>query len=194
MIDKHHDAGAFERAAALAWTQAQVQLHHLGIDRERGAVNTSASPGTWSTPRRCCARHRRPLQTAAAGSRVCGALGISGDLPIILVRISDIDQLDVAREALQAVEYWRMKRLAVDLVILNERAPSYVQDLQIALETLVQGQPVPAPDRRGAAAGAHLHAARRPDLAGGAGPAGVRRACRAGGRARQPRRSARARA
>src|SRR5665647_2681067 len=65
-------------------------------------------------------------------------MGISGDLPIILVRISDIEQLNVAREALQAVEYWRMKRLAVDLVVINELASSYVQDLQIALETLVR--------------------------------------------------------
>ena len=31
-----------------------------------------------------------------------------------------------------------MKRLAVDLVILNERKSSYVQDLQVALETLVR--------------------------------------------------------
>src|SRR5437899_1218292 len=31
-----------------------------------------------------------------------------------------------------------MKHLAVDLVILNERASSYIQDLQIALETLVR--------------------------------------------------------
>ena len=31
-----------------------------------------------------------------------------------------------------------MKQLAVDLVILNERAASYVQDLQVALETLVR--------------------------------------------------------
>src|SRR3989449_6004606 len=35
-------------------------------------------------------------------------------------------------------EYWRMKQLAVDLVTLNERASSYTQDLQIALETLVR--------------------------------------------------------
>ena len=31
LADKHHDVAAFERAATLAWTQAQVQLHHLGI-------------------------------------------------------------------------------------------------------------------------------------------------------------------
>ena len=41
-----------------------------------------------------------------------------------------------------------MKRLAVDLVILNERAASYVQDLQIAIETLV------APASRGRRLGA----------------------------------------
>src|SRR6185312_13485352 len=32
LVDKHRDTTAFERAATLAWTQAQVQLHHLGID------------------------------------------------------------------------------------------------------------------------------------------------------------------
>src|SRR2546425_13288669 len=31
-----------------------------------------------------------------------------------------------------------MKQLAVDLVILNERAPSYVQDLQTLLETVLR--------------------------------------------------------
>ena len=31
LADKHHDSTAFERAVTLAWTQAQVQLHHLGI-------------------------------------------------------------------------------------------------------------------------------------------------------------------
>ncbi len=84
---------------------------------------------------------RPPSETIGSGSGGqpdLWSLGISGDLPIVLVRISDIRQLDVAREALQAVEYWRMKRLAVDLVILNERDASYVQDLQAALETLVR--------------------------------------------------------
>ena len=32
LIDKHHDRNAFDRAKTLAWTQAQVQLHHLGIE------------------------------------------------------------------------------------------------------------------------------------------------------------------
>ena len=52
--------------------------------------------------------------------------------------IDDVENLDVVRQLLRAHEYWRMKKLSVDLVILNERASSYVQDLQIALETLVR--------------------------------------------------------
>ena len=44
-----------------------------------------------------------------------------------------------------------MKQLAVDLVILNERRSSYVQDLQIAIETLVrasQSRPTPGVERQ----------------------------------------------
>ncbi|MEP6919298.1 MAG: histidine kinase dimerization/phospho-acceptor domain-containing protein, partial [Acidobacteriota bacterium] len=67
--------------------------------------------------------------------------GISGDLPILLLRIRDSEDLDVARQVLLAHEYFSLKQLAVDLVIINEHAASYAQDLQIALEALVRMQP-----------------------------------------------------
>ena len=143
LADKHHDVGAFQRAASLAWTQAQVQLYHLGINRgDAGQYQRLAGHLVYAAP-----MLRSPSQTIEKGSGGQPGLwgmGISGDLPVILVRISDIDQLHLAREALQAVEYCRLKRLAVDLVIINELASSYVQDLQIALETLVRAsQPQP---------------------------------------------------
>ena len=50
----------------------------------------------------------------------------------MLIRIEDSDDLPVVRQLLQAHEYWGIKRLSVDLVILNERGASYVQDLQVA--------------------------------------------------------------
>ena len=64
--------------------------------------------------------------------------GISGDVPIVLVRIDETSDLEIVRQILLAHEYWRMKQLAVDLVILNERPPSYAQDLQASLEALVR--------------------------------------------------------
>src|SRR3970282_2721273 len=62
----------------------------------------------------------------------------SGDLPIVLVQIDEPEDVGIVRQLLRAHEYWRMKQLPVDLVILNERAPSYVQDLQSLLETLLR--------------------------------------------------------
>ena len=137
LVDKHHDTGAFERAMTLAWTQAQVELHHLGIDRSAASqYQRLAGHMLYATP-----GLRPPSETVAAGAGAQSdmwSLGVSGDLPIMLLRVSDIEHLDVARQAVQAFEYWRMKRLAADLIILNERPTSYVQDLQIALETLVR--------------------------------------------------------
>jgi cyclic beta-1,2-glucan synthetase len=54
-----------------------------------------------------------------------------------LVRISEIHQTHLAREALLAAEYLRANGLAVDLVILNERGASYLQETQVALENAV---------------------------------------------------------
>ena len=149
-IDKHHDSAAYERATTLAWTQAQVQLHHLGVKPgEAGLFQRLASHVIYASP-----AMRPSSDTIRQGSGPQFGLwshGISGDLPIVLLRIADIDNLNVARQILKAHEYWLMKQLAVDLVILNERKSSYVQDLQIAIETLVragQSRPVPGVERR----------------------------------------------
>ena len=45
---------------------------------------------------------------------------ISGDLPIVLLRIADPANIDLVRQLVQAHAYWRLKGLAVDLVIWNE--------------------------------------------------------------------------
>ncbi len=137
LIDKHHDAGAFGRATALAWTQVQVQLHHLGISHgQAGQFQRLAKHLIFATPTLRPASET--IYAGRGGQPLLWSLGISGDLPIALVRISGLHEVDLVREALLAVEYWRMRRLAVDLVVLNERGASYVQDLQIALETLVR--------------------------------------------------------
>ena len=56
----------------------------------------------------------------------------------------------VLRQLLRAHEYWRLKQLAVDLVILNERQASYSQDLQNSLEALVRASSSPAHAHAGA--------------------------------------------
>ena len=148
-VDKHRDAAAYERATTLAWTQAQVQLHHLGVNPgEAGLFQRLASHVIFA------GRDLRPssdiIRQGSGPQSGLWSQGISGDLPIVLLQIAEIETLNVARQVLQAHEYWRMKQFAVDLVILNERKSSYVQDLQVAIETLVrasQSRPAPGIDR-----------------------------------------------
>jgi cyclic beta-1,2-glucan synthetase len=136
-VDKHQDTTAFERASTLAWTQAQVQLYHLDIRRDEAALfQRLAGHLIYTTP--ALRASSETIGRGAGGQPGLWPLGISGDLPILLLRISDVENVDMVRQLLRAHDYWRMKRLAIDLVILNERASSYIQDLQIALETAVR--------------------------------------------------------
>ncbi|SBV90504.1 Protein NdvB [uncultured Alphaproteobacteria bacterium] len=137
LIDKHHDRNAFGRAKTLAWTQAQVQLRHLDIDAEQAAdFQRLAAPLLYADAR--FRPHSDVILRGAGPQSGLWAHGISGDLPIVLVRIDEAEDMPLLREVLKAHEYWRMKRLAVDLVIVNERASSYIQDLQNAIETAVR--------------------------------------------------------
>ncbi len=136
LIDKHNDSAAFARAEALAWTQAQIELHHLGVDRAAaGLYQRLAGHLLYANPA------MRPGSDAISAGRAdqsrLWSMGVSGDLPIVLVRLSDAHEIAIVEETLQAFEYLRTKRMAVDLVIVNERAASYQQELQNAIEHAV---------------------------------------------------------
>ena len=137
LADEYNNPATFERAATLAWTQAQVQLRHLDIDTDEAYLfQELASRILYSD-----ATLRPSSAVLTSNNRGAAGLwrhGISGDLPIVLVRIDDAEDQNIVRQLLRAHEYWRMKQLAVDLVILNEQAPSYAQNLQEALETQVR--------------------------------------------------------
>ena len=62
---------------------------------------------------------------------------ISGDLPIVLLRIADADNIDLVRRMVQAHAYWRLKGLAVDLVIWNDDHGGYRQALQDQIMGLI---------------------------------------------------------
>jgi cyclic beta-1,2-glucan synthetase len=152
LVDRHRDPSAFSRAVTLAWTQAQVQLRHLDVTHA-AAADFQRLGGMLI---RADARLRAPAASILAGAGPQSALwpyGISGDLPIILFRIEDAEDAARLRELLAAHEYLRMRQMAVDVVILNDRAASYVQDLQILIEGAVRA----------------ARARPRPDLAGGLG-------------------------
>lgn len=137
LADKHHDPMAFERAKTLAWTQAQMQLHHVGIDpKEAHLFQRLASHVIY--PDRALRPAQDVIKSGADTLSTLWAQGVSGDLPIVLVLVDGDHHLDLVRQLLRAHEYWRSKQLAVDLVIVNQRAASYAQDFQGSVDALVR--------------------------------------------------------
>ena len=63
--------------------------------------------------------------------------GISGDLPILLVKIKDINDIDIIKEVLSAYEFFRVKNIKVDLVILNEEKESYENYVKDAIQSAI---------------------------------------------------------
>ena len=137
LVDRHRDPSAFARAATLAWTQAQVQLRHLGITHADAADFQALGGMVMRNDARLRATATEIIAGAAPQSALW-ALGISGDLPIVLLQIEDIEDIAVLHQLLSAHEYWEMHQFGVDLVILNDRSSSYVQDLQLAIDSAVR--------------------------------------------------------
>ena len=64
--------------------------------------------------------------------------GISGDRPILLLTLEKIDDVEILYDILKAHEYWRLKDLRVDLVILLKEENNYLNTLQSMVNDIVE--------------------------------------------------------
>jgi cyclic beta-1,2-glucan synthetase len=137
LAEKYRQPETFERESSLAWIHAQVQLHHLRITRDEAHLfQRLANRMLYADPT------MRPAQQDRAknrrGASGLWTYGISGDLPIAVVRVEQESEREVARQLLRAHEYWLLKGIAADLVILNAKETSYAQDLQDYFQAMVR--------------------------------------------------------
>ena len=68
--------------------------------------------------------------------------GISGDLPIILVKIKDVNDSYIIKEVLKAYEFFRTKNVDVELVILDEEKHSYENYVKEEIENEILHRPM----------------------------------------------------
>ncbi|MEW6681464.1 MAG: hypothetical protein AB1451_00865 [Nitrospirota bacterium] len=140
LAQKYHDPSAQGRTFALAFTHAQIRLRHLGISSDeaqlfdRLASRVLYTDGSLRAAPEVLARN-------VLGQAGLWAHGISGDLPILLVRVVKEHDLPLVRQVLQAQEYWRMKGLSADVVIVNEHPVSYLNEMHAALVALLESGP-----------------------------------------------------
>ncbi len=137
LADKYRDPRAVTRAFALAWTHSRVELRHLEISSEEAHLfQELGSRALYSD-----SVQRADVEVIARNTRHQSGLwayGISGDLPVIVLRVTDPLEGELVRQILRAHEYWRLNGLAIDLVILNEHVSGYAQGFQDYLLNLIR--------------------------------------------------------
>ena len=140
LVDKYSDPRLANRVFELAWTHSLVLLRQLNASEpDAQAYGRLAGSVIYSSALRR-ARASVLIRNRRGQSGLWG-YGISGDLPIVLVRVRDRARLDLVRQAVQAHAYWRLKGLIVDLVIWNEDDSVYRQTLQDAIMNLISTSP-----------------------------------------------------
>lgn len=127
-VEKYQSSRMVDRAFDLAWTHSQVTLRHLNISEGEAQIYSRlASALIYADPARRA--NSGVLRNNRRGQSGLWSYGISGDLPLVLLRVSDTEKIEIVRQLIQAHSYWRMKGLVVELVIVNEDASVYRQSL-----------------------------------------------------------------
>ncbi len=135
-LEKYQSSRMTDRAFDLAWTHSQVTLHQLNAtEAEAQLYGRLAGALIYADP----ARRANPsvLRNNRRGQSGLWSYGISGDAPLVLLRISDTAKIEIVRQLIRAHSYWRMKGLTVELVILNEDISVYHQSLHDQITSLI---------------------------------------------------------
>ena len=136
LVGKYRDRHLADRVFDLAWTHCQVELQQINaVEADAQLYARLAGAVLYASPAlrvdaALLIRNRR-------GQSGLWGYSISGDLPIVLLQIGDAANIELVRQLVQAHAYWRLKGLAVDLVIWNEDHAGYRQRLQEQIIDLV---------------------------------------------------------
>jgi cyclic beta-1,2-glucan synthetase len=136
LIAKYKDRSIADRVFDLAWTHSQVTLRQINA-READAQLYSRLAGFIYY---AGATHRADPALLRKNRRNQSGLwgySLSGDLPVVLLRIRSLANLELVRQLVQAHAYWRLRGLAVDLIIWNEDQAGYRQALHERIVALI---------------------------------------------------------
>lgn len=136
LIDKYQDRNMRDRAFELSWTHSQVVLRQINATEEDAELyGRLASSVIYLNP--ALRANSNILIKNQRGQSFLWSYSISGDLPIVLLQVSDSNNITLIKQLIQAQAYWHLKGLAVDLVILNEDPSGYRQVLQEQIQGLI---------------------------------------------------------
>ncbi|SDY42784.1 GH36-type glycosyl hydrolase domain-containing protein [Nitrosomonas halophila] len=129
LVERYQDRRLADRVFDVAWTHAQVVLRQLNAS-EADAQLYGRLANSIVYANDSLRAETSILMQNRRGQSGLWSYAISGDLPIVLLHIGDATNIELVRQLVQAHAYWRLKGLAVDLVIWNEDRAGYRQLLQ----------------------------------------------------------------
>jgi len=136
LVEKYQDRRLADRVFYLAWTHCDVFLRQINATEADAQLYGSLAGSVIYANASLRADASVIIKNRRGQSGLWG-YAISGDLPIVLLRIEDPANIDLVRQLIQAHTYWRLKGLAVDLVIWNEDHAGYRQQLQEQIMGLI---------------------------------------------------------
>lgn len=136
MLEKYRDRHLADRVFELAWSHSQVVLRQLNANEEDANLFNRLASAVVFPAQEMRAASNEIIQNRRGQSGLWGH-SISGDLPIVLLTVTDGENIELVQQLIQAHNYWRLKGLQVDLVILNEDVGGYRQELQNQIMSLI---------------------------------------------------------
>ena len=136
LIDKYQDRRLANRVFELAWTYSQVVLRQINASEADAQLYGRLASSIIYANASLRAETNILIKNRRGQSGLWG-YSISGDLPIVLLKIEDPANINLVRQLVQAHAYWRLKGLAVDLVIWNEDHAGYRQLLNDQIMGLI---------------------------------------------------------
>src|SRR5471030_347986 len=119
LVGRYQDRQISDRVLAAAPTHGQAILSRLNTS-EADAQLYARLAGSVIYANATLRADPGVLAKNLRGQSSLWGYTISGDLPIVLLKIADSANIDLLRQLLQAHAYWRAHGLAVDLVVLSE--------------------------------------------------------------------------
>ena len=136
MIYENQNSEKIERNMDLAKAKVEAENMYLGIKgKEIETYQKMLSYLIYQNPLKTLKNTENKVEKAPTSE--LWKYGISGDIPMLVIKIKEVNDIDIVKEAIKAHEYFRIKNIPVDLIIINEEKKNYENYVQEEIQNAI---------------------------------------------------------
>lgn len=123
-IEKYQNSNKITKVLALVRAKAEEEARYLEVTGKE-IQNYQKVLSYLLLPNKLKSLQMPSLPKRTYQQNELWQFGISGDLPILLVMIKDVNDIHIVEDVLKAYEFYRSKNVKIEVVILNQEKDSY---------------------------------------------------------------------